>query len=302
MSKFSAKRVLKVTTLLCGVAMAIPSLAQEAPSQAGDHQHQHQVPTAPSTTAERSGSMDMGSMQGGRAPPNARDPNAYADGYDYGAMPGLEQADRIKVNKLLIDQLEFFHGDEGNGVAWDIRDSYGADIHKLLLRSEGSAVKGSTDVKTGIEALWWRASAPFWGTVLGVRQEFGPGAHTELALGVEGLAPYWFDLEATGYVAENGRLSARLKGKYELLLTNRLILTPEAEFNLYSRADSRRDTGAGVADVELGIRLRYEFSRKFAPYFGFVWDRALGGTADRRRVKGDAVIDRQFVAGIRMLW
>ncbi|MBY0509389.1 MAG: copper resistance protein B [Rhodospirillaceae bacterium] len=253
-------------------------------------------------SAKRSGSMDMGSMQGGRAPANARDPNAYADGYDYGAMPGMEQADRIMVTKLLIDQLEFVDGNDGNGIAWDIWDSYGGDFHKLLVRSEGSVIAGSTDSKTGVEALWWRASAPFWGTVLGLRQEFGPGAHTQLAFGIEGLAPYWFDLEATGYVAEDGRLSARLKGKYELLITNRVILTPEAETNLYSKADRRRDVGAGLANIELSVRLRYEFSRKFAPYVGFVWDHALGGTADRRKANGESVSDRQIVVGVRILW
>lgn len=248
------------------------------------------------------GSMDMSSMQGGSAPSNARDPNVYSDSYEYTGMPGMEKADQIVVGKLLVDQLEFVHGDSGDGVAWDAYASYGGDNNKLWLRSEGGVVNGKADETTSAEALWWRAYTPFWGTLLGLREDFGPGSHTYLAFGVEGLAPYWFDLQATGYVAEDGRFSARLKGSYDLLFTNRLILTPEAESNLYSRADSRRGVGAGVGNIELALRLRYEFSRKFAPYAGFDWDRALGETADRRRIEGEPVSDARFVTGLRLWW
>ena len=248
--------------------------------------------------------MDMGAMQGGRAPPGARDPNAYANGYEYGTMAGMEKADRLAVNKFLTDQLEYVRSHEGNGIAWDIHDFYGVDFQKLLMRTEGAVVNGNTDFTTGAEALWWRALTPFWGTVLGVHQQFGPGSHTSLAFGIEGLAPYWFELEATGYVSNDGRLWARLKGTYDVLLTNRLILSPEAETNLFSRGNPERGIGAGVVNIELGMRLRYEFSRKFAPYIGFSWDRAVGGSADERRAEGtgEPVSNAQFVTGLRMLW
>ncbi|MDO8721541.1 MAG: copper resistance protein B [Syntrophales bacterium] len=266
------------------------------------------VPTSPPTEAQEMESqgmdmeMDMGSMQGSSAPPEARDPNAYAEGFEYSGMPGMEKADRISVSKLLVDQLEFVSGDEGKGVAWDIHLWHGPDEQKLLLRSEGGSVNGGVDFSTGAEALWWRAFSPFWASVLGVRQEFGPGSHTHLAFGVEGLAPYWFEVEATGYVADDGALSARLKGAYDVLLTNRLILTPEVEFNLGSEAEAKRDVGAGPVNIELSLRLRYEFSRKFAPYVGFDWERALGNTADRRRASGEGVSDAKVVAGMRLWW
>lgn len=252
----------------------------------------------------RADSMDMGSMQGGTAPANARDPNAHADGYDYGTMPGFEHSDLLKVNRLLVDQLEFTHGGEGSGIAWDIHDAYGGDHDKLLLRTEGAVTHGSADFTTGAEALWWRALTPFWGAVLGARQEFGSGAHTQLAAGVEGLAPYWFELEATGYIGDDGRLSARLKGSYDVLFTNRLILTPEAETNLLSRTDARRGISAGIVNVELGLRLRYEFARGFAPYIGIDWDRAVGGTSGRRLAEGNGepVSNALFVVGLHMLW
>jgi copper resistance protein B len=250
----------------------------------------------------RGGGMDMGSAQGGKAPADARDPDAYADGYDYGSMPGMERADQISFNKLRVEQLEYTHSRDGSGTAWDVHDWYGGDRDKLLVRTEGGVVRRTADFTTGAEALWWRATAPFWATVAGARQEFGRGAHTQLAFGVEGVAPYWFELEATGYVDEDGRVSARLKGSYDVLFTNRLILTPEVETNLFSRADARRGVGSGIANVELSMRLRYELSRKLAPYVGIDWDRTTGSTTDLRQAAGERGSETRLVAGIRMLW
>jgi len=258
---------------------------------------------APVSDSSRSNqAAPMGSMQGGKAPADARDPNAYSDGYDYGTMLGMEQADKIRTNSLLGDQLEFTHGRGGDGFAWDIHDAYGPDEWKLLLRTEGAVVSNKVDFTTGAEALWWRPLTAFWGTTLGVHQDFGPGSHTSLAFGIEGLAPYWVQIEATGYVDETGRFSTRLKGFYDVLLTNRLILTPEAEANLFSKATTQRAVGAGFSNIELSVRLRYEFSRSFAPYIGFDWDRALGDSIGQRIREGEPTNDGKFVAGLRVLW
>lgn len=98
------------------------------------------------------------------------------------------------------------------------------------------------------------------------------------ALGVQGLAPYWFSTEATFYVRGQGRTAVRLKSEYELLFTQRLILQPEAEANLYGKSDPARQLGSGLSDLEIGLRLRYEVRREFAPYIGVVWARQFGGT------------------------
>lgn len=246
--------------------------------------------------------MDMGAMQGGRAPPDARDPDAYADGYEYTGMSGMEATDRIAFGMVLADELEFLSGNEGEGYAWSLQGNYGDDRNKLWLRTQGLRLPGETDPTTSGEALWYRPSAAFWGTQLGLRQDFGAGAHTFLAFGAQGLAPYWFDIEATGYVGDDGRLSARLKAAYEMRFTNRLILVPSVEANAYSKSESERGVGAGLGNIEAGIRLRYELHRKFAPYIGYVWERSFAGTADRRRLAGDPVNERRFVAGIRMWW
>ena len=241
-------------------------------------------------------------MQGGRPPPDARDPDAYADGYEYTNMPGMESTDRIAFGTVLADELEFLSGNDGEGYAWSLQGNYGDDRNKLWLRTQGLRLPGETDPTTSGEALWYRPCAAFWGTQLGLRQDFGPGAHTYLAVGAQGLAPYWFDIEATGYVGEDGRLSARLKTAYDMRFTNRLILVPSVEANAYSESENERGLGAGLGNIEGGLRLRYELHRKFAPYVGYVWERAFAGTADRRRAEGDPVNEHRFVAGIRMWW
>ncbi|EQD70574.1 Copper resistance B precursor, partial [mine drainage metagenome] len=128
----------------------------------------------------------------------------------------------------------------------------------------------------------------FWDSTLGVRHDFGNGpGRNWAAFGVQGLAPYWFDIEATGYVGAGGRTAARFKAEYELLITQRLILQPEFEANLYGKPDPAWRLGSGLSDASLGLRLRYEIRREFAPYIGVVWQRVFGGTADLRRAEGN---------------
>lgn len=322
---------LRVVLLSCALSLlAAPALAQEPtghaqhtqPAQAeseparAEHSEHGKAEDAapaderrdathpPSTSAPKRASddmdMDMGSMQGGRAPADARDPHAYAEGYEYSGMPGLETSDQIVFGWLAGDELEFLSGNEGDGFAWNVQANYGDHRNKLWLRTQGLKVPGELDPTTSGEVLWWRPYSAFWGTQLGIRQDFGSGAHTYLAFGIEGLAPYWFILEATGYVGDDGRLSARVKASYDLRLTNRLILTPNVEANAYSKSEDERGLGAGLGNVEGGLRLRYEFHRKMAPYIGYVWERSFSGTAERRRAEGDPVNEHRFVAGFRM--
>ncbi|GAA0720269.1 copper resistance protein B [Dokdonella soli] len=244
--------------------------------------------------------MTMGPMQGGGAPPNARSPD-YSDGIGYGSMQGMEMLDNAPYGMLSIDQLEAFRGRGANGQAWEIEGWYGNDLDKLWLRTEGERSSGKVE-DADLEVLWNRNVATFWGTQLGVRHDFGEGpSRTWAAFGVQGLAPYWFELEATGYVAASGRTAARLRAEYELLLTQRLILQPEAEINLYGRNDPARRIGNGVSDLQFGLRLRYEVNRQFAPYIGVNWVRRVGTTADYARDDRQPVLDRQIVAGVR-LW
>lgn len=242
--------------------------------------------------------MDMSSMQGGNASPDARSPD-YSNGYRYTDMPGMAMSDHAKEGTLLIDQLEYAHDNHGNNSTFiDGQFWYGRDFNKLWVKFEGEQARGKLeDLRT--EALWYHATSAYWGTQLGVREDFGEGPNrTWAAFGVEGLAPYWFETEATIYVGQNGRTAARVQFEYEELLTQRLILQPKFEVDLYGKDDPQRGIGSGLSDAELGLRLRYEIRREFAPYVGVVWQQRFGRTAALYRAQNEPVGDLQFIAGI----
>jgi copper resistance protein B len=148
--------------------------------------------------------------------------------------------------------------------------------------------------------LFGHSFAPRWDWMLGLRQDLEPGeARSLLALGLRGLAPQWFEIAATVYVGEGGRTAARLETTYSLLFTNRLVLQPLLQMDLYGRKDTARGIGSGLSTAEIGLRLRYEFTRRFAPYVGLSWDRAFGDTADLRRGETGHASDTRWVAGVR---
>lgn len=201
---------------------------------------------------------------------------------------------------FLIDRLEGFDADEGGGLAWEVQSWVGTDLDRLWLRSEGERVGGRTE-RADLEVLYGRAFARWWDVVAGVRHDFKPGDSQDfLAIGVVGLAPYKFEVDATAYLGERGQTAARLEIEYETLLTNRLILQPAVELDLYGEDDPARGIGSGPSTAEAGLRLRYEFRREFAPYVGVVHERAFGRTADFRRERGEDARDTRLVAGVRI--
>lgn len=281
------------------------------PSQPVEMQHLHfgnMIGTRPKpgglaqgmqgTTMASMEGMDMSSMQGGKAPPDARSPD-YSDGYRYTDMPGMAMSDHARIGMLLIDQLEYAHEHHGNSAAFlDGQFWYGEDFNKLWLKVEGESASGKLEDMRA-EALWDHAISTYWGTQLGVRHDFGEGpGRTWAAFGVQGLAPYWFETEATAYVGQNGRTAARVQFEYEELITQRLVLQPKFEVNLYGKEDPQRGIGSGLSDAELGIRLRYEIRREFAPYIGVVWRQRYGRTADFARAQNQPTGELQFVAGL----
>jgi len=243
--------------------------------------------------------MTMGPMQGGNPPPDARSPD-YSDGVGYGPMKDMDMADDVPLGMLLIDRLEAFNDSAVHGQDWEAEGWYGNDSNKLWIRTEGERSRGKLD-DADLEAFWNHSIAAYWNTQLGARQDLGEGPErTWAAFGIQGLTPYWFELEATGYVGANGRTAARLRVDYELLFTQRLILQPELEANLYGKDDPQRRIGSGLSDAQFGLRLRYEIRRQFAPYIGVNWVRRIGTTADYARQDHRPVLDRQIVAGVRI--
>lgn len=201
----------------------------------------------------------------------------------------------------LLDRLEVWDADEeGTGIGWEALSWIGTDINRVWLRSEGERVDGTTE-SADVEVLYGRAIARWWDLVAGVRQNFGEGpSQTFAGIGVIGLSPYKFEVEATAYVGESGQTAARLEAEYDTLITNRLILQWLAEAEAYGKDDPARGVGSGLSTVEAGLRLRYEIRREFAPYIGVSWERAYGGTADYRRAQFDDIEDTRFVAGVRV--
>lgn len=206
----------------------------------------------------------------------------------------MRMDDTERYGRITVDQLEWQNADHAD-IGWDVQAFYGGDYHKLWLKTEGVHEQHEDDVR--VEALWIRIVTPWWSTQVGVRQDFGDApSRTWLAFGVEGLAPQWFDVEAAVYFGEQGRTAFRADVSYDLLLTQRLVLQPQIEADVYGKDDRERRIGSGLSDIEVGLRLRYEVRRELAPYIGVHWVRRFGETAD---LAGDDS-DTRFVAGVRV--
>jgi copper resistance protein B len=213
------------------------------------------------------------------------------------AVAGSE--DDPLLAKVLIDELEWRATDGPNQWAWDADAWIGKDLNKLWLKTEGEHRDSTTESAYG-EVFYSRAIAPFWDLQAGWRHDFRPEPSRDwAALGVRGLAPYWFDVDATLYAGGNGTVAGRLKAEYELLLTQRLILSPELEMNFTGKDDPATGIGSGVTNLDLGLRLRYEIRRELGPYIGVNWEKLFGGTADYARQEGLSTSDLQLVVGIR---
>jgi len=200
----------------------------------------------------------------------------------------------------LLNRLETWDADEGNAIGWEGSGWVGTDLDRVWVRSEGESIDGSIE-SADVEVLYGRAIARWWDLVAGVRHDFGEGpSQTFAAVGVMGLAPYMFEVEATAYLGESGQTGLGLEAEYETLFTNRLIGTWLVEAEVWGQDDRKRGIGSGLSTLETGFRLRYEFHRQFAPYIGVVWERAYGGTADYRREQSRDIEDTRVVAGVRI--
>jgi len=244
--------------------------------------------------------------QSGSPPPDARDPHAWSDGFvrgsgKYSLEPGyrLRLGDEHRYGALLVNRLERSYGEDDNATVYDAQAWFGTNYDRLVVKAEGERSRGALE-HARTELLWGHALTAYWDAQLGIRSDSGEGPNREwLAVGIQGLAPYWFELDATAYFGSNGRTALRLEADYELLLTQRLILQPRIEANAYGKSDRERAIGSGLSDVAAGLRLRYEITRQFAPYVGIEWVRRYGETRDLVREGGGRGNDTRLVAGVR---
>jgi len=200
------------------------------------------------------------------------------------------------------DRLEYQTGEGNETVLWDVQAWAGSDYNKLWFKSEGSwLIDPEKFEEAETELFYSRNIATFWDLQIGVRHDFKPNPdRTFAALGLEGLAPYWFEVEATAYISDDGDLSAGFEAEYDLLFSQRLILQPRFETSVAVQEVEKYGVGRGINDIELGVRLRYEILREFAPYIGVSWHRKLGETADLARDEGEDADVISFVAGVRV--
>jgi copper resistance protein B len=207
---------------------------------------------------------------------------------------------RVRIATTRLDRLELRPDAGGDAYAWEGGFRWGGDIHRLALKSEG---EGRTNGRLGeaeLQALYSRAVTPYFDLQVGVRHDLRPGPQrTYATVGVEGLAPYWFDVDAALFVSDRGDVSARLQADYDLRITQRLILQPAAELTLAASDDVATGVGSGLSGAEAGLRLRYEIRREFAPYVGVHYERRFGRTADLARTAGEPAGETRIVLGVR---
>jgi copper resistance protein B len=253
------------------------ALAVAAPAVAQDHAHHHrQTPPAATATAEPSPAL-----------PDAGEPAHAADSYfDPDRMAQARAQLRIenggvRTSAFFVDRLEARLDDDGGGYAWAAQGWYGGDIHRFWWKSEGDGGFDAALEHAEAQLLYSRAVTPHFDVQAGLRQTYRPeGDRTALALGVQGLAPYWFEVSAEAFVSTKGELTARAEAEYDLRLTQRLIVQPRAEINVSARDIPAFAIASGVTDVALGVRVRHEVRPDFAPYVGLEWEGASGRTRD----------------------
>lgn len=207
--------------------------------------------------------------------------------------------------KLLADELEYVPGPESRPVAFDASFWIGGDYTRFWVKAEGDRATVGSGGELEAQLLYSRLIAPFWELQagLGLERVSGEGQSRTRGIaivGLEGLAPYWFEVEPQLLVSHEGDVALALNASYELLFTQRLVLEPELEMSAALQDVLEFGVGSGFSDLSLAARLRYEFVREFAPYVGVVWDRRFGATADLARSAGEDVNETAFVAGLRV--
>ena len=206
----------------------------------------------------------------------------------------------MRSGAFIADRIESgFYGGEAAWL-WDVQGWYGGDLRRVWFKSEGEGAFDGAAEALELQALYSRAVTPFFDLQAGLRHDVRPGpARTHLVLGLQGLAPYLFELDAAAFLSEEGDLTARIEGEYDLRITQRLLLQPRLEVELAAQDVPELGLGKGLSAVEAGLRLRYEIRPEFAPYLGVGWQRKLGATEDFARAAGEDPGGWRFILGLR---
>lgn len=273
-----------------------------APPPAADPHAGHRMP-APATDPHTGHTMPA-SPTSGSAPPAVPTDHAAERFYTPDTMARARELLRREHGEMTwttvkLDRAEYRPADRDDGFAWEGRVSSGGDIHRVVAKTEGDGTSGDIE-EAEVQVLYNRAVGPYFNLQGGLRQDFEPQPRRSyIVLGLEGLAPYWFDVDGALFLSNKGDLSARFEASYDIRLTGRLALEPALEINLQAQDVAALGVGSGVSDVEAGLRLLYAITPEFAPYVGVNHTGKFGGTADSARRVGEHVHDTRMVIGVR---
>jgi len=294
------------------------ALAATGPVAAQDHSAHQQTPPAASSAAipatpQQTPDPHAGhDMQAGQ--PEARTaPRAAQTGPDHAAdtvfdpvimaharAQLLREGGGMPTSAVYIDEFEATFDDEHEGYAWNAQGFHGGDIHRFWWKSEGEGDFDDEVEYAEVQLLYSRAISPYFDIQTGLRQSYRPeGDRTDLVLGVQGLAPYWFEVSAEAFLSDEGEFTARAEAEYDLRLTQRLILQPAAEITFSAEDIPEFRVATGITGVEFGARLRYEIRRDFAPYIGVEWESAVAETRELVQADGEDAEATKLVVGVR---
>ena len=292
-------RTLALSLAAVALVIAAPALAQNHDAHAGhDHHagHKMEPPADPSPgpTMELPPPEEAGS-----GPPRAADaiwgaeamrPAREALKREHGDMP---------VTWIQADRLEYQARAGHDGLLWDLQGYYGTPTSKFWFKSEGEAALGEGVEDAEVQALWSKAVAPYWDLQVGLRQDLAGETDTHAVIGIQGLAPYMFEIDAALFLSQRGDLTARIEAELDQRITQKLILQPRVELSLAAQDNAARKVGAGIDKIEAGLRLRYEIVPEFAPYVGIEQGWKLGGSARYARLAGEDPSVTSLVMGVR---
>jgi copper resistance protein B len=273
--------------------LIVAALAASAPASAQHMHHDMPPPAAGSEAPEAS------------APPPAPGDHAADALFDPAEMARARAALRhenggMGASMILLDQFELFSGKGADGYRWEGEAWSGGDIDRLVLKSEGEGALHGPLERAEIQGLYSHALDPWFNVQLGVRHDIRPRPQTSYAtLGIEGLAPYWFEVDAALFLSDRGDLTARIEGSHDIRLTQRLLLTLRAELDFSAQPVRALGLGSGLTNAELGLRLHYAITPRFAPYLGVHRERSVGDTARFARGAGKDAGRTGLVAGMR---
>jgi len=252
------------------------------------------------------GALDMPAIPQGPPPASAGSGPPRAADAIWGADAMRASRDALRAENggmnvfwLQADRAEYRAREGGDEYLWDVQGYYGGDLNKFWFKSEGEGTFGESPESAEIQGLWSHAIGPWWDLQAGVRQDLTGPERTHAIVGVQGLAPYMFEVDAAAFLSTKGDLTARVEAELDQRITQRLILQPRVEVNLSAQDIPELRVGAGLDSVELGLRLRYEFAREFAPYVGIEQEWKVGQSADYASLAGEDPSVTNYVVGVR---